>query len=291
MNLTKFAILSVAAAAMAMPAQSAIVKPNKTVMATVNGKNITAGDITIRLWGENGTKALNEIIIERVLLDEAAKLKITVPDETVNAFYRQSLGGRSEEEANKELARIGWSDKDIKQRIKNQIIINEAIIRLGNINITDEDIKNAYDGAKEQFVTKETYSISQIAVATKAEAENILDSLLKDRNSDFAAVSAEKSSDARLRASKGLIGNIARGQISKELEDEIFALRPGQISKIMQVGTIYSIFKVNSINPSRQLSLEEVQGNIRNALMAQKLNEKKNEITQELIRKAEIKIK
>ncbi|MBO4555752.1 MAG: peptidyl-prolyl cis-trans isomerase [Elusimicrobiales bacterium] len=276
---------------MAMPAQSAIVKPNKTVMATVNGKNITAGDITIRLWGENGTKALNEIIIERVLLDEAAKLKITVPDETVNAFYRQSLGGRSEEEANKELARIGWSDKDIKQRIKNQIIINEAIIRLGNINITDEDIKNAYDGAKEQFVTKETYSISQIAVATKAEAENILDSLLKDRNSDFAAVSAEKSSDARLRASKGLIGNIARGQISKELEDEIFALRPGQISKIMQVGTIYSIFKVNSINPSRQLSLEEVQGNIRNALMAQKLNEKKNEITQELIRKAEIKIK
>lgn len=291
MNLTKFAILSVAAAAMAMPAQSAIVKPNKTVMATVNGKNITAGDITMRLWGENGIKKLNELIAERLLLDEAEKLKITVPDETVNAIYRQYLGGRSEENENRELAKIGWSGKDIKQNIKNQILINETIVKLGNINITDEDVKKAYEASKATLVTNESFNVSQIAVATKEEAENILDRLLKDRNSDFAAVSAEKSYDDRLRAARGLIGNIYRGQVSKEVEDEIFALRPGQISKIMQVGTIYSIFKVNSINPSRQLSLDEVQGNIRNALRTQKINEKKIEIMQELIKKAEIKIK
>ena len=291
MKPAKITFLSVLALSIAIPSFAATAKPGKTVMATVNGKNITANDVTIRLWGESGLKAINELIAEKVLLDEASKLKIIVPEESIDAFYKNYLGGRSAEDANKELSKVGWSDKDIKQQIKNQILINETIIKLGNINITDADVKNAYEASKDRLMTNETYDISQIAVATKAEAETILDALLKDRNSDFAAVAAEKSINAELRERAGKIGNVSKGQLPKDIEEEIFALRPGQISKIMQTGNIYSIFKINSIMPSRQLTLEETKGNIRNAIISQRLNEKKNEIMQDLIKKAEIKIK
>ena len=291
MKFTKFTILALAAIAMAIPSQAATLKSNKTVLATVNGKNITAGDVAARLWGDNGVKILNEMVIERILLDEAAKQNITVDEERLNSVFKASLGNRSEADLNKELSRIGFSSKDVKQKLKEQILMTEVIIKLGNINITDEDIKNAYEASKQRLITAETYNISQIAVATKTEAENILDGLLNDKNADFASVSAEKSMDQKLREARGFIGNAAKGQLPKELEDEIFALRPGQISKIIATGNIYSIFKVNSINPSRQLTLDETKGTIRNELMSQRLNEKRIEIMQSLINKSKIEMK
>lgn len=291
MNLLKMTILPIAAISIALPAQAATVKANKTVMATVNGKNITAADVTMRLWGDNGMKILNDLVVERVILDEAAKQKITASDEVVEQIYKSSLGNRTEEAANKDLAKLGWTSKDIRQRIKEQIIINETIIKLGNINITDEDVKNAYEASKAQLMTKETYNISQISVATRQEAEAVLDSLIKDRNANFADVSAVKSNIPELKAARGLIGDIERGKLPKEIEDEVFALRPGQISKIIQIGTNYAIFTVNNINPSRQLTLEEVQNSIRNVLINQQINARRASVINAILQKSSVSIK
>ena len=284
-------ILPIAAISIALPAQAATVKANKTVMATVNGKNITAADVTMRLWGDNGMKVLNDLVVERVILDEAAKQKITASDEVVEQIYKSSLGNRTEEAANKDLAKLGWTSKDIRQRIKEQIIINETIIKLGNINITDEDVKNAYEASKAQLMTKETYNISQISVATRQEAEAVLDSLIKDRNANFADVSAAKSNIPELKVARGLIGDIERGKLPKEIEDEVFALRPGQISKIIQIGTNYAIFTVNNINPSRQLTLEEVQNSIRNVLVNQQINARRASVINAILQKSSVSIK
>lgn len=56
--------------------QAATVKPEKSVIAVVNGKNITAGDITTRLWWQVGIQGLTELIDEKLILEEAATLGV-----------------------------------------------------------------------------------------------------------------------------------------------------------------------------------------------------------------------
>ena len=272
------------------PVHAAALKNGKTVMATVNGKKITANDITVRLWEAQGNQILNELIAERVLLDEAAKQKITVSDENINAFYERSLGGRSKQDAAKDLARIGLTEKDIKLRLKNQAIMNELIIKLGGISVSEDEISDAYSNGKDKLVKTETYNISQIIVPTKEEAGQIIDELLQNSKADFSEMSAARSADPGLRERRGLVGDVARGQLPQNIENELFSLRPGQLSRVMATGSGYSVFKINSISPARQLSLEEVKESLRTAILANKLNAKRGEVINSLVSQANIKI-
>lgn len=270
---------------------AAIVKANKTVMATVNGKNITAADITTSLWGNLGAQALTELIAERVLLDEAAKRNITADDSVVNSLYEQSINGKDKKEINSNLARIGWTEKDVKEKIKRQITINNLVVNIANIVITDEEIKKLYNENKDKLVTTESYNVSQINVDKIEIANKLVDQLISDKNADFGAISAANSIDKNLSANNGLVGNITRGMLPENLESEIFALRPGQISKIIAVGSNFSIFKVNAINKARQLELADVKESLRSTLLTQKINEKRPAVLAELLKEAKITVK
>lgn len=285
------ALVSAAAAIAAAPSQAASVKSGKTVMATVNGKNITANDVTVRLWGLQGAQVLNDLILEKAMTDKAAELKISVPEEMVEELYKRNTGNRSEKEIDNELARTGWTSKDVKERIKNQLLINETIIKLANISVPDEETAKYYNASKDKLVKAETYNISQITVSTKEEAENVLDGLLKDKNAEFGTVAAAKSNNAGLRARAGLIGDVAKGQLPAELENEIFALRPGQISKIMQTGSSFSIFRVNAISPARQYEFSEVKDTLRSALLNQKINASRAAVMNSVLQQSKVTVK
>src|SRR5574344_3081184 len=129
-------------------ANAATVKSNKTVVATIDGKNITAGEVSTTLWGKYGVQTIAEMISDRLLLDEAAKQKITVSDDVVEANFKSILNNSKQEEVEKELAIVGWTIKDLKKQIKDQLLMNDVVIKLANINVTDEDVLNAYNTNK-----------------------------------------------------------------------------------------------------------------------------------------------
>ena len=290
-NILSAALITALVSVPALSSHAATVRPGKTVMAVVNGKNITANDVTTRLWGLQGMQALNELILEKVMTDKAAELKINIPEERIDEIYKRNTGSRSEKEIDKELARTGWTAKDIRERIKNQLLINEVIIKLANISVPDEEVLKYYNASKDRLIKPETYNISQITLSTKEEAENVLDGLLNDRNAVFGAVAAEKSNNAGLRARAGLIGDVQKGQLPAEIESEIFALRPGQISKIMQTGNAFSIFRVNNISPSRQYEFTEVRDTLRSSLLEQKINANRTAVMNVVLQQSEVKVK
>lgn len=270
-------------------ANAATVKSNKTVVATIDGKNITAGEVSTTLWGKYGVQTIAEMISDRLLLDEAAKQKITVSDDVVEANFKSILNNRKQEDVEKELAIVGWTIKDLKKQIKDQLLMNDVVIKLANINVTDEDVLNAYNTNKDKLLSQEAVTVSQINIGSKEEAEKIVDSLVK--GGDFAAISAEKSIDPALKENKGNVGIITRGRLPKELENEIFALRPGQFSKIIPLGNNYSIFKVTEYHPSQTLSYELVKNNLRASIFNQLINAQRPVIINKLRQNAKITIK
>ncbi|EKD28769.1 MAG: PpiC-type peptidyl-prolyl cis-trans isomerase, partial [uncultured bacterium] len=60
--------------------------------------------------------------------------------------------------------------------------------------------------------------------------------------------------------------NVEKGQFTKELEDAIWSLSPGQISPVIETRVGYHIVKVEVIEKPRQVPLKEVWEDIQNKI-------------------------
>src|SRR5262245_10192642 len=116
------------------------------------------------------------------------------------------------------------------------IELSLADIALG-VEVTDEQLRAAYEQERERFETPEQRHAQHILVeipegqedAARAQAEGIVARLRGGE--DFAAVAAEVSADAGTKAQGGDLGWLARGMLPGAFEDALFAMQVGQISE------------------------------------------------------------
>lgn len=141
----------------------AIYKKNWFIAATVNGSPITNLELQIRLNSGFRTQTLNQMINEKIILDEAAKKNVLVSDLEVGSKISEietSVGGAQTLDAM--LAQQGQTRESIKQQIKLQLIIeklysNEATVsaeEVTNFIEQNKDSLKATDSAAQQ---KESY--------------------------------------------------------------------------------------------------------------------------------------
>ncbi len=259
-------------------------------IATVNGRKITAEELTKRLWWQHAAQGLTELVDEQLLLQEGARLGIKTDAKEVKARFdslASNYKDRKDFEAN--LKSVGWSDKDLRELISDQLMIRATVIAAKKIAVTDEDTKAFFDKNKEKLGTPEAVKLSQIFVTDKAEADDAYE-LLSTVGADFDKLSALKSSDANLRKNNGSLGYISRGMLQPDIEKEIFALKPGQYTKPMATGNGFSIFKVDELRPRQEASYDVVKNDLKAALINRAITQQLPVLTAELRQKAKIEI-
>ena len=122
------------------------------VIATVNGDKITSGDITKKLWWQYSAQGLSDIIDEKLLLEEAARLKIPYDvKEADKRFEALAAGYKDKKEFDANLKTVGWTTSDVKELIKGQLLIKDTVITAKAINFTDADIKTFFEQNKEKL--------------------------------------------------------------------------------------------------------------------------------------------
>jgi len=75
---------------------------------------------------------------------------------------------------------------------------------------------------------------------------------------EFGDLAKKSSEDAPSAAAKGIIQPIRRHGSYKEIEDAVFHMADGQVSKVIPVGGQYVILKREGLIPARKVSFEEV---------------------------------
>lgn len=112
---------------------------------------------------------------------------------------------------------------------------------------------------------------------------------VKKKESDFAGL-AKKYSDENFVLKGGALGTFPRGEMAEAIEKTVFALKPGEISDILETQFGYQFFKLTDKKEARVLPFSEVMDNVKNFLKYNQTFDEVNEWVAEQKSQAKIEI-
>jgi peptidyl-prolyl cis-trans isomerase C len=231
-------------------------------------------------------KRVLDMMVDQVLLEQKLKEKgLTVSDEEVISEIKKIAGqqGQSMEDVEKEIQQWGMTLNDLKSQLRMKLMMDEIIeAETKDATVSAEDVKKFYDENPQHFDQPEQVQASHILIKVdpeatpeaRAEAKKKLEDILKQakEGGDFAALAKEHSA-CPSGAQGGDLGMFGRGQMVKEFEETAFALKPGQISGIVETQFGYHIIKVTDKKEAGKVAFDEVKDQIEAYLTQQKRGE------------------
>ena len=226
---------------------------------------------------------LNSLIEREILYQQSQKVGIQVTDQIVDdqlAAIKKRFP--SETEYKTALSKMNLSEDEVKVQIKRGLSIKELIDQqiASKVVITDEESKAYYDKNPQMFKQPEQIKASHILIkvdakadeAKKAEARKKIEEVqqkLKD-GGDFAAL-AKEYSEGPSSAKGGDLGYFRRGQMVKPFEEAALALKPNEVSDIVETRFGYHLIIVYDIKPEQTLTYADVKDKINQRMKQEKI--------------------
>lgn len=213
----------------------AIAQDAATVVATVNGTNITLGNmIVLREKLPEQYQTLPDDVLFKGILDQLIQQE----------SLKQSLGDVS---ARNLLA----MENDNRAFLSEQAV--QAVISAA---VTDATLQAAYDAKFANLPPATEYNAAHILVATKQEAEKIKADILA--GADFGEKAREFSSDGAA-ANGGDLGWFGVGMMVKPFEDAVVAMKPGEIAGPVQTDFGFHLIKLVAVREAAKPTLDDVR--------------------------------
>lgn len=216
-----------------------------TVLAKVDGEEITAGDVAV---------ASEDL--------EQSMSSMTEPqrrDYALNYLIDLKLAARAAEKD-----KLGDSD-EFKKRLaylKDRALMEELLQREAKAAVTDERLHKLYDETAKNLKPEEEVHARHILVKTEDEAKKVEERLAKGE--DFAKVANEVSIDPGSAKQGGDLGFFARGQMVPAFEETAFKLEPGKVSDPVKTQFGYHVIKVDEKRTRPIPPFEQVRPQIEN---------------------------
>lgn len=256
-------------------------------------------------WQEKWTKAQNDtlrdLIDQQLLLEKGKELGITGETDVIKRLnqMRQQMGLASMDDLEKEAQKQGISFEDFKEQIRVGAVTQQVIGQEvgAKIHISDEDVQDWYNKHQKELTGPEQIALSEIMVSTQmknaenkdkagteqsqslpedpakaAEAEARANQILEQlkKGSKFEDL-AKKNSDGPTAAQGGVLGDFKRGELSKDLEDQTFPLKPGETTGVIRTKQGFIILQVTAHRAAGVPPLKEIADRIREAIYAERL--------------------
>ncbi|MDQ6423193.1 peptidylprolyl isomerase [Paenibacillus sp. LHD-117] len=235
-------------------------------VATVNGTKITKDQLYDTLVKANGAAALDNLILENLVQQEADAASISITDQDItDEIEAIKLQFGTEEAFQGALAQNGYTMEALRADMKISAMIRKVLE--SKTDVTDEEVKAYFDENKATLGgNAEQVRASHILVDTKEEADAILAEL--KAGADFAETAKAKSKDGSA-ANGGDLDFFGRGQMVAEFEEAAFALEVGQISEVVKSEFGYHIIKKTDYKAAVEPNFEEKKAAIRTLLVGQ----------------------
>ncbi|RVT82043.1 peptidylprolyl isomerase [Rhodobacteraceae bacterium CCMM004] len=234
--------LTTAAAAMflglagAAPAQDA-----DTVVATVDGTEITLGHM---------------IVLAERLPDQYLQL----PDQELFDGILQQLIQQTALGATQEATR---RTDLILENEERALLASDAIRALAEAAVTDEALEELYRTRYAEAEPEREFNAAHILVETEEEAQAIVTEL--EGGADFATLAREKSTGPS-GPNGGDLGWFSAGMMVPEFETAVMALEPGAVSAPVQTQFGWHVIKLNEVRDKPIPTLDQVRPELADTL-------------------------
>jgi peptidyl-prolyl cis-trans isomerase C len=239
--------------------------------------------------------------MEALIRQSAQQRKLSATPAQIDRFLERTLdqlaqryGG--EQGLAAELKRVrGWTLAEYRGVLRSQTEVQVLREKLAESlvpasAVTETHVAERYAARKESFSQPDRVRVSHIlirrpsepaqAAAALARAERTLARIVEAKGANFDALAAQLSEDEVTAKVGGKITtDIMRGAhpFGEGFETAVFGGEPGIIPQVVTSSMGHHIFRLDRKTPGRTLPLEEVKGQIRASLLAERRAEKLDE--------------
>ncbi len=282
------------------------VEQNALMSLKANGRDVdfdsTAGR---RQWDELKHKALDDLIDEKLVLQQANELKLSVTSEQVDRALDEvkQQNGLTDAQFRDALKAQGFSMDSYRRQLRKQILEMQAKnISVGSrINVTDDEIRQIYDSEVGKIKGEMRYHLQLILVQVSPKASDE-DIARKQRVAEkvvelarggtrWAELVRSYSDDDLSKAEGGDLGYVAKEDLVDAVADEIEQMKNGELRGPIRTGRGFQIVKLVDKKSKDVVSYEAAKEGIRRRLFAQQLERVTQSWLKELRRKAHLDIR
>ncbi len=228
-----------------------------TVVATVNGKDITLGHMI----------AMRESLPPQYLQLDDKTLFDGILDQIIQ---QEALAEVSAAEMRKR-------DTLTLENQRRGYLAGVTLDETAKAAVTDAAVQALFDEKYAHAEPGKEYQASHILVATEDEAKAIKAEL--DGGADFAAIAKEKSTDRGSAAAGGDLGWFGVGMMVKPFEDAVIAMKKGEISAPVQSQFGWHVIKLVDERTAAKPTIEDVRAELEGDLQGRAVEAKVTELT------------
>ena len=218
---------------------------------------------------------LRDLIDQSLLVQRGKDMGVNVEADVIKQLDQIRIQNKlgSMEDLEKAVTSEGMNWEDFKNNIRSHLLTQKVIgSEVGShINISDDEVQKYYEAHKTEFVRPEQVALREIQVNTQGKGADELPALKKKAETalkrvqdgeDFGEI-AKRYSDSSTKDQGGYLGTYKRGELAKELEDKVFAMKRNQLTEVLETKQGYLILQVLEHYDEGQQSL----GKVRNEIM------------------------
>jgi peptidyl-prolyl cis-trans isomerase C len=271
----------------------------KEAVARVNGVVISQQELKraskVMLAGQRGAaptddqqkefekQALEQLVSAELLYQAGQKLEIKDIDKQIEDKFAQGKAKfANEQDFVKAIKDLDMEEKDLRDYTRRDLVVTNFIEKtiIPTVKVSEEDARKFYDQNPDKFTRPEAIKASHIllGVDQKASAEDKKSAREKAEKlrkelaggADLAAL-AKGNSTCPSSQQGGDLGFFGRGQMVPAFEQAAFALKPGEISDVVETQFGYHIIKLTEKKATEKVEFKEARPRIEDYLKNQKV--------------------
>jgi peptidyl-prolyl cis-trans isomerase C len=293
-------------------------QPSQDKVAVVNGSVITRADFDREMRSALGRlsstgepvpqaqlsqlkeEVFKKLIGRELLYQESQKKGVKVNEAAINeqlVMLKKRFPG--EAEFKKMLSQMNLSEVDVKSQFERSLAIQEFIDKqfVQKVTVSDKEVRAYYDSNPVYFKQAEQVRASHILVSVdpkkdpsqKAESRKKIEDIQQrlKKGEDFSAL-AKEYSQCPSGSQGGDLGYFQRGQMVKPFEQAVFALKPGEVSDIVETKFGYHLIRLTDKKPEGVVPYEQIKDRIGQYLKQEKAEKDVASYAQNLEEKAKV---
>ncbi len=210
-----------------------------TVVATVNGTDISLGEVLVAVrqlpaqYQQLPPDVLFGAVVDQLVQQELLAQTVTAPSAAVDIAL---------------------------QNQRRSLLANEVIGEIAGTAATEESLQAAYDAQYGNVEPGTEWNASHILVGTQEEAQAAIDRI--NGGEAFEDVAKEVSTDTGSGAQGGELGWFGPGMMVPEFEQGVTGLQPGQLSTPVESQFGWHVIRLNETRPQEAPTLDQVRGEL-----------------------------